>query len=43
MGVGADRLIKEQDAFARCMKRADTKLYEDKDRLKEKGLRSGTR
>ncbi len=43
MGVGADRLLKEQDAFARCMKRADTKLYEDKDRLKEKGLRSGTR
>jgi diguanylate cyclase (GGDEF)-like protein len=35
IGIGYDRLIDENDSFQKCMQRADSKLYEDKERCKK--------
>ena len=40
VGIGLDELIKEQDAFAKCIKRADDKMYQNKKEMKK--LREST-
>ena len=35
IGIGYDILIDENDTFPKCMQRADSKLYEDKERCKK--------
>ena len=35
VGIGLDELIKEQDAFAKCIKRADDKMYQNKKEMKK--------
>ena len=35
IGIGYDILIDENDTFQKCMQRADSKLYEDKERCKK--------
>ena len=43
VGVGYDEMKKEQDAFHKCMQRADEKLYADKELQKQSGKREGNR
>ncbi len=37
VGIGYDRMLDENDTFQKCMQRADSKLYEDKEKCKNSG------
>lgn len=43
VGVGVDKLEGEQDSFAKCIERADEKLYQNKEECKKKGQTTKSR